>query len=50
VSEGAADILNKRQDGGCCCSLIGRRLMGSEIKFREFFSLERYFAFNLELN
>ena len=36
VSEGAANILRKRKDEGYYSSLMGRYLMGSELKFWEF--------------
>ena len=41
VSEGAADILRKRKDEGYYSSLIGRYLMDSELKFREFCRVSR---------
>ena len=37
MNEGATDIFMVRKDEGCYSTLIGRYLMDSEIKFREFF-------------
>jgi hypothetical protein len=41
MSEGATDIFKKIKDEGYYCTLIGRYLMDSEIKFREFFRVSR---------
>ena len=41
MSEGATDIFKKREDEGYYCTLIGRYLMDSEMKFREFFRVSR---------
>jgi hypothetical protein len=41
MSEDAVDIFKKRKDGGYYCTLIGRYLMDSEMKFREFFRVLR---------
>ena len=37
MSEGATDIFKIRKDEGYYSTLIGRYLMDSEMKFREFF-------------
>ena len=51
MSEGATDIFKKRKDEGYYSTLIGRYLMDSEMKFREFFqSFEGHFPFNLDRN
>ena len=42
MGEGAKDIFKKRKDEGYYSTLIGRYLMDSEIKFREFFRVSRY--------
>jgi hypothetical protein len=55
MSEGATGIFKKRKGEGCYCSLIGRYLMDSEIKFRKFFGVFRdilqssYFSSNSSL-
>ena len=36
MAEGATDIFKKRKDEGYYSTLIGRYLMDSEMKFREF--------------
>jgi len=36
MSEGARDIFKKRKDKGYYSTLIGRYLMDSEMKFKEF--------------
>ena len=41
MSARAANILKKRKRSRICCSSIVRRLMGSEMKFREFFIVWR---------
>ena len=41
ISEGATDIFKKRRDEGYYSTLIGRYLMDSEMKFREFFRVSR---------
>jgi len=41
VSEGTTDILKEREDEGYYSTLIGRYLMDSEVKFREFFRVSR---------
>jgi hypothetical protein len=41
MGEGAKDIFKKRKDEGYYSTLIGRYLMDSEIKFREFFRVSR---------
>ena len=41
ISEGATDIFKKRRDEGDYSTLIGRYLMDSEMKFREFFIVSR---------
>jgi hypothetical protein len=41
VSESVADILSKRKDERYCSSLIGRYMMDSELKFREFCRVSR---------
>jgi hypothetical protein len=41
MGEGAKDIFNKRKDEVYYSTLIGRYLMDSEIKFREFFRVSR---------
>jgi hypothetical protein len=41
ISEGAADILKYRKGKGDYCSLLGRYLMDSEMKFREFLRVRR---------
>ena len=41
MSEDATDIFKKRKDEGYYSSLIGRYLMDSEMKFREFFRVSR---------
>lgn len=41
VSEGAANILRNRKDEGYYSSLMGRYLMGSKLKFREFCRVSR---------
>jgi hypothetical protein len=48
MSDSATDIFKKMKDEGYYCSLmIGRCLMDSEMKFREFFSFEGHFPFHL---
>lgn len=38
------EIFSKRKDGEYCSSLIGRYMMDSEVKFREFFqNFRRHF-------
>jgi len=41
VSEGTTDILKEREDEGYYSTLIGRYLMDSEVKIREFFRVSR---------
>ena len=41
MSEGATDIFRKRKDEGYYSTSIGRYLMDSEMKFREFFRVSR---------
>jgi hypothetical protein len=41
VSEGAVNILRKGKDEGYYSHLMGRYLMGSELKFREFCRVPR---------
>ena len=41
MCEGAKDIFKKRKDEGYYSTLIGRYLMDSEIKFREFFRVSK---------
>jgi len=41
MSDSATDICKKRYDEGYYSSLIGRYLMGSELKFREFYRVSR---------
>ena len=41
MSEGATDIFKKKEDRGYYCTFIGRYLMDSEMKFREFFRVSR---------
>jgi hypothetical protein len=41
VSESAANILRKRKDEEYYSSLMGRYLMNSELKFREFCTVSR---------
>jgi hypothetical protein len=41
MSDSAADVLKKRKNEGFCSTLIGKYLMDSEMKFREFFSVSR---------
>jgi len=41
MSDSATDICKKRYDEGYHSSLIGRYLMGSELKFREFYRVSR---------
>ena len=41
MSEGATDIFKKRKVEGYYSTLIGRYLMDSEMKFREFFRVSR---------
>jgi hypothetical protein len=41
MGEGAKDIFKKRKDEGHYSTLIGRYMMASEIKLREFFRVSR---------
>jgi hypothetical protein len=41
MSDSATDILKKRKDEGFYPTLIGKYLMDSEMKFREFFGVSR---------
>jgi len=41
MSEGATDSFKTRKDEGYYSTLIGRYLMASEMKFREFFRVSR---------
>jgi len=41
MSDSATDICKKRYDEGYYSSLIGRYLMDSEMKFREFYRVSR---------
>ena len=41
MGEGATDIFKKNKDEGYYSTLIGRYLMDSEMKFREFFRVSR---------
>ena len=50
TSEGATDIFKKRDDEGYYSTFIGRYLMDSVMKFREFFRVSRDFPFNLDRN
>jgi hypothetical protein len=41
MSDSATDILKKRKDEGFYSTLIGKYMMDSEMKFREFFGVSR---------
>jgi hypothetical protein len=41
MSDSATDILKKRKDEGLYCTLVGKYLMDSETKCREFFGVSR---------
>jgi hypothetical protein len=44
MSDSATDICKKRYNEGYYSSLIGRYLMDSEMKFREFYRVSRDFS------